>query len=213
MAHREIALPLRVRLITLRKACGDRQPRLVGRQRPWPITLRHQYITNSLLAHREIALPLRVRRIALRQVFVGRQHCLIGVQRCRPIALRHQNVCNLALADDEIALPPRVRRIALRKAFSDRQTRLVGRQRPWPITLRHKYITPAIEPPGFLAWILGSLGLLDQRSENRACLIQFSSADPGIAQLQRCIPIFGIGLQRHLEVGIPEKSDQPGSLI
>ncbi len=104
------------------------------------------------------------------------------------------------MAHREIALPPRVRRIALRKAFSDRQPRLVRRQRPWPIPLRHQNITPAIEPPAFQARILGSLGLLDRRSEHSACLIQFSSADPGIAQLQRCFQIFGIGLQCHLEI-------------
>ena len=48
MAHREIALPLRVRRIALRQAFGDRQARLVGRQRPWPIPLRHQHITNAI---------------------------------------------------------------------------------------------------------------------------------------------------------------------
>ena len=37
---RHIHLPLRVRRITLRQAFSDRQPRLVGRQCPWPITLR-----------------------------------------------------------------------------------------------------------------------------------------------------------------------------
>ena len=47
---------------------------------------------------------------------------------------------------------------------------------------------------------MGSLGLLDHRSEHSACLIQFPTADPGIAQLQRCIQILGIGLQCHLEV-------------
>ena len=44
MAHREIALPLRVRRIALRKAFSNRQPRLVGRQCSWNITLRHQHI-------------------------------------------------------------------------------------------------------------------------------------------------------------------------
>ena len=152
MAHREIALPPRVRRIALRQAFGDRQARLVGRQRPWPVPLRHQHITNPVMAHREIALP------------------------------------------------PRVRRIALRQAFGDRQARLVGRQRPWPVPLRHQHITTAVEPPAFQARILGSLGLLNQRSEYSASLIEFPSADPGIAQLQRRIQILGIGLQCHLEV-------------
>ena len=48
MAHREIALPLRVRRIALRKAFGDGQPRLVGRQCPGPIPLRHQHITPAI---------------------------------------------------------------------------------------------------------------------------------------------------------------------
>jgi hypothetical protein len=38
LAHREIALPLRVRRIALRQAFGDRQTRLVRRQRTWTIT-------------------------------------------------------------------------------------------------------------------------------------------------------------------------------
>ena len=68
----KINVPLRVGRIALRKAFGDRQPRLVGRQRPWTIPLRHQHITLAikppafrawilgslgLLNHREKTVP------------------------------------------------------------------------------------------------------------------------------------------------------------
>ena len=61
-----INLPLRVQRIALRQAFSDLQPRLVGRLRPWPITLRHYHIAKA------------IERVGYAPVIMSKLRCCLG---------------------------------------------------------------------------------------------------------------------------------------